>query len=84
MDDFVNKKEPVGGGNEVDDFKLFPFFSISPDFSPQEPKIIYQKNKFYFCSSSQETAPQERRYPIFVALERGLNASAYKRAFNPQ
>ncbi len=25
-----------------------------------------------------------RRYPIFVALERGLNASAYKRAFNPQ
>ena len=26
--------------------------------------------------SSQNTAPKESRYPIFVALERGLNASA--------
>ena len=41
---------------------------------------------YYYLNSNKiesKTAPEEKNYPIFVALERGLNVSP-KRTFNPQ
>ena len=42
------------------------------DFYPRPQIPQYEWN---FALSSQRTASEARRYPIFVALERGLNAS---------
>ena len=39
---------------------------------PKQQKRCTEKLLYF---PSQSTAPQERRYPIFVALERGLDVS---------
>ena len=40
---------------------------------PEKPQIL--QHKFLILLQQPKSASKERRYPIFVALERGLNAS---------
>ena len=48
-------------------------FSGEPQHSGESSNL--SKHKFYLYMGSQKTASKESQYPIFVALERGLNVS---------
>ena len=45
--------------------------------SPKSPQLLFNSNKI-----QPKTAREERRYPIFVASEQGLDASALSEHLN--